>query len=62
VGHTKTAEPIEVLFGVSTLLRPGNHVLVGSPDCPIMKQFLGVAAVPAQRISGRAVGILNLIR
>ena len=28
----KTAEPIEMPFGLSTLVGPRNHVLYGSPD------------------------------
>ena len=62
VGHTKTAEPIEMLFGVWTLLRPPNHVLVGSPDRPSNEAVFGGGGCTGPAISGRAVGILNLIR
>ena len=33
--RAKTAEPIEMLFGLRTRVGPGNHVLDGSPD-PLM--------------------------
>ena len=32
VSPAKTAEPIDMPFGASTLLNPGNHVLDGGPD------------------------------
>jgi len=32
VSPAKTAEPIEVLFGLRTRVRPRNHVLHGGPD------------------------------
>jgi len=32
VRHAKTAEPIEMPFGFSTLVGPGKHVLDGCPD------------------------------
>ena len=31
----KMAEPIEMLFGMWTLVGPGNHVLDGCPDRPM---------------------------
>jgi len=32
---TKTAETIEMPFGLRTQVGPGNHVLDGSPDPPM---------------------------
>ena len=32
--RAKTAEPIEMLFGLRTLVGPGNHVLDGGPNPP----------------------------
>jgi len=38
----KTAEPIDMPFGVKTLVGPGNHVLDGVPDPPVERGiFLG---------------------
>jgi len=34
VRHAKTAERIEIPFGLSTLVGPGNHVLDGCRDRP----------------------------
>jgi len=34
VSPAKTAEPIEILFGLRTWVGPGNHVLDGGPDPP----------------------------
>ena len=31
---TKTAEPIEIPFGLRTRVGPGNHVFDGGPDIP----------------------------
>jgi len=34
VSPAKTAKPIEMSFGLRTLVGPGNHVLNGDPDTP----------------------------
>jgi len=41
VSCAKTAEPIEIPFGLRTRLGPGNHVLDGGPDIRLEGQFLG---------------------
>ena len=42
VSHVKTVELIQMLFGLRTLVGPGNHVLDGGPDPPIgMGNFWG---------------------
>ena len=41
VSSAKTAEPIEVLFGVWTRVRPGNRVLDGGVDPSREGQFGG---------------------
>jgi len=39
------AELIEMLFGLKTLVGPGNHVLDGGPDFPMGRgNFLGQGA------------------
>jgi len=41
------AEPIEMEFGLRTLVGPGNHVLDGGPDLPMgMGNFEGERGVP----------------
>jgi len=35
VSPAKTAEPIEMPFGLRTWVGPGNHVLDGGPDPPM---------------------------
>jgi len=43
----KTAEPIEMPFGLRTRVVPGNHVLNGGPDPPMgSDNFLGGTSVP----------------
>jgi len=37
VSPAKTAELIEMLFGLMTRVSPGNHVLDGGPDPPHRK-------------------------
>ena len=45
VSPDKTAEPIEMPFGLRTRVGPGNHVLDGGPDPPHGKgQFWGKGA------------------
>ena len=39
VSPAKTAEPIEMPFGLRTPVGPGNHVLDGGPDPPWEGQF-----------------------
>jgi len=34
VSPAKTAEPIEMPFGLRTWVGPGNHILDGGPDPP----------------------------
>ena len=42
VSPAKTAEPIELPFGLRTWVGPGNHVLDGSPDPSMGRgKFLG---------------------
>ena len=42
VSPAKTAAPIELPFGLRTLVHPGNHVLDGGPDPPMGRgKFLG---------------------
>jgi len=41
VSPAKTAEPIEMPFGLRTRVGPGNHVLDGGPDPPWNGQFWG---------------------
>jgi len=36
----KTAEPIEMSFGLRTLVGPGNHVLDGCPDPPMGTEII----------------------
>jgi len=41
------AEPIEMAFGLSTLVGPGNHVLDGGPDLSMGRgNFEGERGVP----------------
>jgi len=43
----KTAEPIEMPFGLRTRVGPGNHALVGGPDPPCEGAILrGERGVP----------------
>ena len=45
VSPAKTAEPIEMLFGLRTPVGPGNHVLDGGPDLPMGRgNFFGERA------------------
>jgi len=44
VSPTKTAEPIEMPFGLKTRMGPGNHVLDGDPDTPWEGAFFGERA------------------
>jgi len=37
VSPAKTAEPIELPFGLRTWVCPGNHVLDGGPDPPMKR-------------------------
>ena len=46
VSPTKTAEPIEMLFGMWTEVGPGNHVLGGVPDFPRGRGKFGRGAFP----------------
>ena len=39
VSHAKAAEPIVMLLGILTRVRPGNHVLDGGPDPYAKGQF-----------------------
>ena len=42
VSPAKTAEPIEMPFGLRTRVGPGKHVLDGGPDFPVGRvNFLG---------------------
>ena len=41
VSPEKTAEPIEMLFGLRTRVGQGNHVLDGGPDPPRKRAILG---------------------
>jgi len=41
VSPVKTAQPIEMPFGLTTLVGPGNHVLVGGPDPPMRRGNFG---------------------
>jgi len=41
VSPAKTADPIEVPFGLSTQVGPWNYVLDGVPDPPWYGQFWG---------------------
>ena len=41
VSPAKTAEPIEMPFGLRTRVAPGNHVLDGGPDLPWEGAILG---------------------
>lgn len=44
----KTAEPIEMLFGMKTQMGPGNHVLDRGPHPPMgIDNFRGHMPVPA---------------
>ena len=47
VSRAKTAEPIEMPFGLRTRVGPGNHVLDGGPDLPMGRSnFEGERGVP----------------
>jgi len=49
VSSAKTAELIEMPFGLRTRVGPGNHVLDGGPDTPMGKgNFEGERGVPLQ--------------
>jgi len=41
VSPAKTAEPIEMPFGLRTWVEPGNHILDGGPDTHGKGQFWG---------------------
>ena len=41
VSSAKTAEPIEMPFGLRTLVGPGNHLLDGGPDFPMGRDNFG---------------------
>ena len=46
----KTAEPIEMPFGLRTRVEPRNHVLAGGPDTPRGRDsFGGRAAIVKHR-------------
>jgi len=46
VSPAKTAEPIELPFGLRTCVGPGNHVLDGGPDPHGKGQILGENGCP----------------
>ena len=50
VSPAKTAEPIEMPFGLKTPVGPRNHVLDGGPDPHGKRQFWGERGVPLYSI------------
>jgi len=46
VSCRKTADPINMQFGVKTRVVPGNHMLVGGSDAPWEGRILGASSPP----------------
>jgi len=46
ISCVQTAEPIEMPFGLWTLVRPMKHMLDGGPDPPAKGQFSGERTCP----------------
>jgi len=42
----KTAEPVEMPFGLRTRVGPGNHLLDGGPDPPMGRGNFGERGAP----------------
>ena len=52
MGPAKTAEPVEMRFGLQTRVGPRNHVLDGGPDSPMGKSnYEGERGGPLQSIA-----------
>jgi len=58
VSPAKTAEVIEMLFGLWTRMDPGKHVLDGGPDLPMGRgNFEGGRCVPLHSILGHVSAV-----
>ena len=57
VSPAKTAEPIEMAFGLWTRLGPRNHVLDGSPNPPLEGTILRGEGQPIVKYIGTTIHV-----
>jgi len=59
VNPAKTAEAIEMPFGLRTRVGPGNHVLHGGPDSPMGRGNLNIIPPWERAIWGKGEPIVK---